>query len=50
MVHELAPAGDLLKRAIAVAERTPEDCIEQYAFTKRARPPRCATSPNSPPG
>jgi len=36
MVHELAPAGDLLKRAVAVAERTPEDCVEQYAFTKRA--------------
>ncbi|WP_329347637.1 enoyl-CoA hydratase/isomerase family protein [Streptomyces sp. NBC_01261] len=36
MVHELAPAEELLKRAIAVAERTPEDCVEQYAFTKRA--------------
>ncbi|MFF5302356.1 enoyl-CoA hydratase/isomerase family protein [Streptomyces sp. NPDC013161] len=36
MVHELAPAGELLERAIAVAERTPEDCVEQYAFTKRA--------------
>ncbi|SDO96165.1 Enoyl-CoA hydratase/carnithine racemase [Streptomyces sp. cf386] len=36
MVHELASADDLLDRAVAVAERTPEDCIEQYAFTKRA--------------
>ncbi|WP_043670505.1 enoyl-CoA hydratase/isomerase family protein [Streptomyces xylophagus] len=36
MVHELVPAEDLLERAIAVAEQTPEDCVEQYAFTKRA--------------
>jgi enoyl-CoA hydratase len=36
MVHELTPAGDLLDRAIAVAGQTPEDSIEQYAFTKRA--------------
>ena len=26
----------LLDRAVAVAELTPEDCLEQYAFTKRA--------------
>lgn len=36
MVHELAPAGELLDRAVAVAELTPEDCLGQYAFTKRA--------------
>lgn len=36
MVHELAPAAELLERAVAVAETTPEDCLEQYAFTKRA--------------
>jgi enoyl-CoA hydratase len=36
IVHELAPADDLLDRAVAVAELTPEDCLEQYAFTKRA--------------
>jgi enoyl-CoA hydratase/carnithine racemase len=36
MVHELAPAAGLLDRAVAVAELTPEDCLEQYAFTKRA--------------
>ncbi|WLW50117.1 enoyl-CoA hydratase/isomerase family protein [Streptomyces sp. YU58] len=36
MVHELAPAGDLLDRAVALAGRIPEDCVEQYAFTKRA--------------
>jgi enoyl-CoA hydratase len=36
MVHELASAEDLLERAAAVAELTPEDCLGQYAFTKRA--------------
>ncbi|MFJ2113412.1 enoyl-CoA hydratase/isomerase family protein [Streptomyces sp. NPDC087850] len=36
MVHELAPADELLDRAVAIAGQTPEDCIEQYAFTKRA--------------
>ena len=36
MVHELVPAGELLDRAVAIAEQTPEDCLEQYAFTKRA--------------
>jgi enoyl-CoA hydratase len=36
MVHALAPAEELLDRAVEVAERTPEDCLEQYAFTKRA--------------
>lgn len=36
MVHELVPPDELLDRAVAVAELTPEDCLEQYAFTKRA--------------
>ena len=36
MVHELPPAEELLDRAVAVAELTPEDCLGQYAFTKRA--------------
>ena len=36
MVHELIPAKDLLDRAVAIAEQTPEDCLDQYAFTKRA--------------
>src|SRR6266496_329223 len=36
LVHELVPAGQLLDRAVAVAGQTPEDCLEQYAFTKRA--------------
>ena len=36
MVHELAPTEQVLDRAVAVAELTPEDCLEQYAFTKRA--------------
>jgi enoyl-CoA hydratase len=36
MVHELAAEDELLDRAVAVAELTPADCLEQYAFTKRA--------------
>jgi len=36
MVHDLVPAGNLLDRAVEIAELTPEDCLEQYAFTKRA--------------
>jgi enoyl-CoA hydratase len=36
MVHELVPAEELLERAVAVAKLPPEDCLEQYAFTKRA--------------
>jgi enoyl-CoA hydratase len=36
MVHELVPAEDLLNRAVAIAEQIPEDCLDQYAFTKRA--------------
>ncbi|MGO9218091.1 MAG: enoyl-CoA hydratase/isomerase family protein [Streptosporangiaceae bacterium] len=36
MVHELVPAEDLLNRAVLIAGRTPEDCLELYAFTKRA--------------
>lgn len=35
-VHELAPADELLDRAVAIAESTPEDCIGNYAYTKRA--------------
>lgn len=36
MVHELVPAEDVVDRAVAVAELIPEDCLEQYAHTKRA--------------
>jgi enoyl-CoA hydratase len=36
IVHELAPAEELLDRAVAVAGSTPADCLEQYAFSKRA--------------
>ena len=36
MVHELVSAGELLDWAAAIAERTPGDCLGQYAFTKRA--------------
>ena len=34
--HDLVPAGSLLDTAVAMAELTPEDSLEQYAFTKRA--------------
>jgi len=34
---EVCPAaGELLDRAVAIAGRTPEECLGQYAFTKRA--------------
>ena len=36
MFDELVPADELLDRAVAIAEQTPEDCLEHYAFTKRA--------------
>ena len=36
MVNELAPPGEVLDRAVAVAGCTPADCLEAYAFTKRA--------------
>ena len=36
MVRELVLATDLLDRAVAIAGQTAEDCLEQYAFTKRA--------------
>lgn len=36
MVHELVDADVLLDRAIEIAEQTPDDCLPQYAFTKRA--------------
>ena len=36
MFHDLVPAEELLDRAVAIAEQTPEDCLAQYAFTKRA--------------
>ena len=36
LVHELAPAQALLDRAIAIAKLTPEDCLGDYAYTKRA--------------
>jgi enoyl-CoA hydratase len=35
-VHELVPAEGLLDRAVAIAGQTPQDCLGQYAFTKRA--------------
>ncbi len=36
MFHEVLPAEDLLDRAVAVAESIPADCLEHYAYTKRA--------------
>lgn len=36
MFHGLVPSDELVDRAVAVAERTPEDCLVSYAFTKRA--------------
>jgi enoyl-CoA hydratase len=36
MFHELAAVDELVERAVAVADMTPADCLDQYAFTKRA--------------
>jgi len=36
MVDELVPASEVLERAVAVAGMTPADCLQTYAFTKRA--------------
>ncbi|MCD2193160.1 enoyl-CoA hydratase/isomerase family protein [Actinomycetospora endophytica] len=36
VVDELVPADDLRDRAVQIAGAVPEDCLEQYAFTKRA--------------
>jgi enoyl-CoA hydratase len=36
IVNELVPAGEVLDRAITVAQTTPADCLQTYAFTKRA--------------
>ncbi|MFF6979950.1 enoyl-CoA hydratase-related protein [Streptomyces sp. NPDC008343] len=49
MVHELAEGGEVVERAVEVAGTTPQDCIEQYAFTKRAcQAAACGTSPTWP--
>ena len=36
ILHEVVPADELLDRAVALAELTPEDCIDNYAYTKQA--------------
>ncbi|SDK86618.1 enoyl-CoA hydratase [Nocardioides sp. YR527] len=36
VVHDLVPADNLLERAVAIADLTPQDCLAQYAYTKRA--------------
>jgi enoyl-CoA hydratase len=36
IVNELKPAGEVVDRAVEVADMTPEDCLPAYAFTKRA--------------
>ncbi|HEY1919456.1 MAG TPA: enoyl-CoA hydratase/isomerase family protein [Streptosporangiaceae bacterium] len=34
--HELALSEDLIDRAVSIANLTPDDCVDQYAYTKRA--------------
>jgi enoyl-CoA hydratase len=36
MMHELAPAAEVLDRAIAHTDLVLDDCLEQYAVAKRA--------------
>ena len=36
VVDELVPRDQVLERAVAIAESVPGDCLEHYAFTKRA--------------
>jgi enoyl-CoA hydratase len=36
VVDELLPAEQVLDRAVTIANSVPEDCLEHYAFTKRA--------------
>ena len=36
VLDELVPAGQVAERTVAVAESVPDDCLEHYAFTKRA--------------
>lgn len=36
ILHEVVAPEDLLDRAVAIAELTPEDCLDDYAYTKHA--------------
>lgn len=36
IMHELRPADEVLDRAVEIADMTPDDCIDDYAYTKRA--------------
>lgn len=36
VLDEIVPAEQVLERAVAIAGSVPEDCLEHYAFTKRA--------------
>jgi len=36
ILHEVVEPEDLIERAVAIAELTPEDCLDDYAYTKRA--------------
>lgn len=36
IMHELVPAEKVVDRAVEIAEMTPEDCLDNYAYTKRA--------------
>lgn len=36
IMHELVPAAQVIDRAVEVANLTPDDCVDDYAYTKRA--------------
>ena len=36
IMHELVSADQVIDRAVEIAELTPDDCIDDYAYTKRA--------------
>jgi enoyl-CoA hydratase/carnithine racemase len=36
IMHEISPPESVIDRAVAIAELTPDDCIDNYAYTKRA--------------
>jgi enoyl-CoA hydratase len=36
MFHDVVDPDQLLDRAVQIAELTPDDCLDQYAFTKQA--------------
>ncbi|MEV8221111.1 enoyl-CoA hydratase/isomerase family protein [Dietzia maris] len=36
IMHELVSVDEVVNRAVEIAEMTPEDCLDNYAYTKRA--------------